>query len=145
MDNREILLAINKSKVKTRKPEKTEPEVFPENRALKRDGTPSKFTIEELNGRPLHGKGHPGYYDGKKYDGAKFIEGANAYLNTRGVNQIKAAKIAGMSTPTFVKYMNKLLIDGRLDGSIFLDGKAVEFDMSDNSHSNESVWNRITR
>lgn len=90
-----------------------------------RSGGKSAWTKEQLNGKPPGGKGHPGYYKGKKFNKEKFMDALNAYLSGTGVTQAQAAKMAGLSCPTFMKYANMLYTDGRLDGSHFKDGEGI--------------------
>ena len=54
----------------------------------------------------------------KTRDIDKFSEGVAKYLN-RECSQVKAAKIAGMSVPTFMKYVNKFLTGEELPDTLF--------------------------
>jgi hypothetical protein len=88
-------------------------------------GGKSAWTKEQLDGKPVSGVGHPGYFTGKKLNREKFTKALNAYLGGTGVTQAQAAKMAGLSCPTFMKYANMLYTDGRLDGSHFKDGEGI--------------------
>ena len=144
MTTDEILTMLTTPKPK-RQPKS--PEIIPENYAVTKNGKRSAWTLEELDGKPVSGKGHPGYFKHKKIDGDKFIEASNAYLNIKGVNQQMAAKMCGLSVPTFTKYMNIFLTDGRLDGEYFLDGRAVVFDTAPRNYAqtNDGILQIISR
>lgn len=48
----------------------------------------------------------------------KFMEGYRQYLSGR-INQKKAAKIAGCSVPTFVKYANMIFLGQELPDNLW--------------------------
>jgi hypothetical protein len=109
-------------------------------------GGKSAWTKEQLDGKPVSGVGHPGYFTGKKLNREKFTKALNAYLGGTGVTQAQAAKMAGLSCPTFMKYANMLYTDGRLDGSHFKDNIGVEIsDTSEDITSNDYILDRITK
>lgn len=58
----------------------------------------------------------------KTRDIDKFSEGVAKYLN-RECSQVKAAEIAGMSVPTFMKYVNKFLTGEELPDTLFTPKK----------------------
>ena len=110
------------------------------------DGGKSAWTKEQLDGKPVSGVGHPGYFTGKKLNREKFTKALNAYLGGTGVTQAQAAKMAGLSCPTFMKYANMLYTDGRLDGSHFKDNIGVEvIDNDEYRSSNDYILDRIMR
>lgn len=109
-------------------------------------GGKSAWTVEQLDGKPVSGVGHPGYFTGKKLNREKFVNAITAYLSGSGVTQMQAAKMAGLSCPTFMKYANMLYTDGRLDGSHFKDNIGVEIsDTSEDITSNDYILDRITK
>ena len=109
-------------------------------------GGKSAWTKEQLNGKPPGGKGHPNYFTGKKLNKEKLMNAINAYLSGTGVTQVQAAKMSGLSLPTFMKYANMLYTDGRLDGSHFKDNIGVELvDNHKSATSNDYILDRITK
>lgn len=109
-------------------------------------GGKSAWTVEQLDGKPVSGVGHPGYFTGKKLNREKFTKALNAYLGGTGVTQVQAAKMSGLSLPTFMKYANMLYTDGRLDGSHFKDNIGVEIsDTREDITSNDYILDRITK
>ena len=60
----------------------------------------------------------------KTRDIGKFSEGVAKYLN-RECSQVKAAKIAVMSVPTFMKYVNKFLTSEELPVTLFTAKKRL--------------------
>jgi hypothetical protein len=85
------------------------------------NGKPSKYTVEELDGKPVSGKGHPQYYKGKVIDRKKFTEAVDTFF--AGSSVMKTWKTSGLSRPTYSKRLNQLMIDGFLPGELMSDGK----------------------
>jgi hypothetical protein len=56
-------------------------------------------------------KGHPNYYTGKKVNADDFEKAFNGYLHGE-LSQGKAAKVAGVSTPTFLKWCDMVFENG---------------------------------
>ena len=136
MTNDEILDALLQGKTS----------VACEDRVKLKSGGYSMLTKEELNGRPVIGKGHPNYYMHKTLDREKFLEAANAYMSGRGVSQKVASEMAGLSIPTFTKYMNILYTEGRLDGNYFKDNIGIEVTPKEEyMKSNDYILDRLTR
>ena len=109
-------------------------------------GGKSKWTKEQLNGKPVSGNGHPGYFTGKKLDREKFCDAINLYLSGKGVSQVQCAKMCGLSTPTFMKYANELYSVGYIDGSRFKDGISVQVvNPADVEKSNDYIFESISR
>lgn len=121
MDNTEIMAMLKNKKV----PKIKKVEVIDDtaNRVLTKQGKVSALTVEELDGRPLHGKGHPNYYKGKLIDKEKFAKAVSTFLTCSSMH--KTYKMSGLSEPTYQKRVKQLVADGELPGYLFTDGKPL--------------------
>jgi hypothetical protein len=83
----------------------------------------------------------------KKVDSDKFIHAATKYLYEGGINLEDASKMCDLSRPTFVKMLNILYTEGKLDGKHFFDGEGVVLDLSPNNYDakNDRILRDITR
>ena len=82
----------------------------------------------------------------KKVDSDLFIKSATDYLYGAKMNQKTAAKMCGLSVPTYTKLLNILYTEGKLDGKYFLDGRGIELDLTANYYtSNDRILERISR
>lgn len=62
-------------------------------------------------------KGHQNYNEGKKIKVTDFQEPWNKYVRGE-ISQVKAAKMLGVSTPTFRKWAYEIIIHGRVDDTL---------------------------
>ena len=74
------------------------------------------------------GKGHPGYYKGKKIDREKFMKAVN-WIFSGGMPIREAYKYSGLSYPTFTKRANQLCTDGFIPGELVKDGEPINFEI----------------
>lgn len=67
-----------------------------------------------MKGKKRFQKGHPKSYDGIKLPVEKFRDVWDLY-GTFQISQVKAAKMLGVSQPTFTKWRNQILANGDID------------------------------
>lgn len=93
-------------------------------------GLPTQFTEEELEGAVRSGKGHVGWFRGKKIDKKKFMSALSAIIADKEPI-CRAYPLSGLSQPTFTKRANELLTNGMLPWYLFDDGKPLYLDFED--------------
>lgn len=74
------------------------------------------------------GKGHEGYFKGKKLNREKFLMAMNGIINY-GMPIREAYKLSGLSCPTFTKRANQYLTDGFIPAYLVEDGHQIDFQL----------------
>jgi len=79
-----------------------------------------KKSEKEKKPRRKGGKGHEGYFKGKRMERAKFEKALDAFFAGGSIRKIW--KMSGVSEPTFSKRLHEILDNGYLPDYLFTDG-----------------------